>query len=395
MIRVNTTILKIFTLLLSVFISISFYSQEKDIKIQGTVKNATDKTLYLQHFKNNKRVNLDSVKLNKKGKFKMKLTVDTEHFYSLSFSESEYALLVLDSKTAAKKIKVSADDNDFINTFTIQGSQPSLEISNFTKEVYSHKTKKDSINKIIYSSTSLDEKQQLKLASDQIDKDFIAYRNQFIEKNKNSIASIVSISYIQYSIPEELDQIRKIEKGLSETCPNSEYYKGVKTQLAQIETQLKIQKEEAQRKAAAEKKSAIGSIAPELNFPSPSGEIITLKSLRGNYVLIDFWASWCRPCRAENPNVVKAYKKYHEDGFTVYSVSLDKSKARWESAIAQDGLIWPNHVSDLKQWQSAATGLYGFRGIPHTVLIDKEGRIIAKNLRGVALERKLVEIFGH
>jgi len=396
MIKLKNSTLTTTILLFALLISNSFYSQEKEIIISGVIKNATDKTIYLQHFKNNARVNSDSVKLNKKGKFKMNLTISDPHFYSLSYSENEYALLVLDEKSTSKKVKIVADGNDFINTFSIIGSEPSLEIANFTKQVFKHKIQKDSINKIIYSgSTTLDDKQQLKIASDNVDKDFIVYRNKFIEQNKNSIASIVSISYIQYSIPEELDQLKKIEKGLSESCPESEYYIGVKTQLAQIETQLKIQKDQAKKKLEAEKKSSIGSIAPELNFPSPSGEIITLESLRGNYVLIDFWASWCRPCRAENPNVVRAYKKYHEDGFTVYSVSLDKSKSRWESAIVQDGLIWPNHVSDLKQWQSAATGLYGFGGIPFTVLIDKEGKIIAKNLRGVALDQKLAELFGH
>ena len=138
----------------------------------------------------------------------------------------------------------------------------------------------------------------------------------------------------------------------------------------------------------------IGSVAPELNFPDPLGRVITLESLRGKYVLLDFWASWCGPCRRENPNVVRAYNKYKDAGFTVYSVSLDKDKNRWLQAIKGDGLVWPNHVSDLKQWRSEAVRLYGFRGIPHTILLDKEGKVIQKNLRGAALEVKLEELLG-
>lgn len=137
----------------------------------------------------------------------------------------------------------------------------------------------------------------------------------------------------------------------------------------------------------------IGDIAPEIKFKNPNGKTYKLSSLRGKYVLIDFWASWCGPCRRENPTVVRLYNKYKDQGFDVYSVSLDKSKSKWMSAIVKDGLIWENHVSDLKGWGSAATGLYGFRGIPYTVLIDKEGKVIATKLRGAALERKLEQLF--
>jgi len=157
-----------------------------------------------------------------------------------------------------------------------------------------------------------------------------------------------------------------------------------------IEVRVK-QEEEAKKIREA---SAPGHVAPAMNFKNPEGKVITLESLRGNYVLIDFWASWCGPCRRENPNVVKAFNKYKDSGFTVFSVSLDRDKAKWIQAIEQDGLIWPNHVSDLKQWKSASVKLYGFRGIPHTILIDKEGVIIAKNLRGAALEAKLKELIG-
>jgi len=120
---------------------------------------------------------------------------------------------------------------------------------------------------------------------------------------------------------------------------------------------------------------------------------LALASLRGKTVLIDFWASWCRPCRAENPNVVRVYNKYKDKGFDVFSVSLDNRKGAWEKAIQDDGLVW-NHVSDLNGWKSSVVSLYRFKGIPFTVLIDKEGKIIAKNLRGPALEQKLKEVLG-
>jgi thiol-disulfide isomerase/thioredoxin len=121
---------------------------------------------------------------------------------------------------------------------------------------------------------------------------------------------------------------------------------------------------------------------------------LKLSSLRGKVVLIDFWASWCGPCRKENPNVVRLYNQYKAKGFTVFSVSLDQDAEAWKKAIASDGLIWPNHVSDLLGWQTPLVQLYAFEGIPHTVLIDQEGKIIGTGLRGESLEQKLKEQFS-
>ncbi|MBK7409626.1 MAG: TlpA family protein disulfide reductase [Saprospirales bacterium] len=136
-----------------------------------------------------------------------------------------------------------------------------------------------------------------------------------------------------------------------------------------------------------------GGTAPDFRQTTPEGNEFGLSDLRGKVVLVDFWASWCGPCRRENPNVVKLYNKYKEQGFTVLSVSLDTDKTRWINAIESDGLTW-NHISDLKGWQNSVAQMYGVRSIPHTVLVDKEGKIIARNLRGETLEAKLVEIFG-
>ena len=132
--------------------------------------------------------------------------------------------------------------------------------------------------------------------------------------------------------------------------------------------------------------------APDFTLSTPEGKPISLSSLKGKVVLIDFWASWCGPCRKENPNLVKLYENYKDKGFTILSVSLDNDEAAWKKAIEADGLIWPNHVSDLKGWESTMTKVYGFNSIPHTVLVNKEGKINGIGLRGGALEEKIKSI---
>jgi len=135
----------------------------------------------------------------------------------------------------------------------------------------------------------------------------------------------------------------------------------------------------------------VGRQAPELTLPDTQGRPVSLSSFKGKYLLVDFWASWCGPCRAENPNVVQAYSEFKNKNFTILGVSLDKEKDPWLEAIRSDRLNW-THVSDLKYWQSKAVEVFQFQGIPFNLLIDPQGKIIAQGLRGDELESKLKEV---
>lgn len=147
---------------------------------------------------------------------------------------------------------------------------------------------------------------------------------------------------------------------------------------------------------ASSKKAEVGAKAPDFSGPTPTGETLSLQQSMGKYTLIDFWASWCRPCRMENPNVVRVYNKYHEKGLNIISVSLDKpgQKERWLKAIEDDKMDW-YHISNLKFWNDPVAKMYNVRSIPATFLIDEDGNIIAKNLRGPALEAKIASLLGN
>jgi thiol-disulfide isomerase/thioredoxin len=185
----------------------------------------------------------------------------------------------------------------------------------------------------------------------------------------------------EYWDDSHLDVLKKMHAGYEETYPQHPMTVNFGAQIAQLESSYN------EHIAFTQK-----SIAPDIEMVDPNGNVRRLSDLRGKYVLIDFWASWCNPCRMENPNVVRVYNAYKDKGFDIFSVSLDTEKDRWKKAITADNLSWENHVSDLKGWQSDVVSQFQFNGIPHTLLLDPEGKIIATNLRGPALEQKLKEV---
>lgn len=339
---------------LLVFILLSITSlgmSQQTTFIKGKIKKGKGKMIYLKHNQGNKVLYVDSAKINFFGRFKMQTEVVSDDFYQIAVGKKTAHLLIL---KPGENVFIKAPANFNEKDYQIKGSPDSKLIQEFNSVKFNNKLAKDSISK---------------------------FAMKFIEQNSKSLAIFVALNDVK-----DLKKALTIaEKGIGESYNNSNYHNSLKSALQQVA------KSEQAKKAS---KTRVGAVAPELNMVNPEGKIITLESLRGKYVLIDFWASWCGPCRRENPTVVRLYQKYKDKGFDVYSVSLDKSKSKWVSAIAKDKLIWDNHVSDLKGWSSAATKLYGFRGIPYTVLIDKEGKIIATRLRGSALERKLEELFG-
>ena len=204
-----------------------------------------------------------------------------------------------------------------------------------------------------------------------------AFKKEFVYTNNNSIFSVMLLSEL----------VSKKEVNAAEAGEIIEKF-SPKIGALSITNDLK--------KALSEiKQSDVGGMAPAFSAPSPDGKAVSLQDAMGKYTIIDFWASWCRPCRAENPNVVRVYDKYHDKGLNIISVSLDKAgqKDRWIKAIEDDKMDW-HHVSNLQGWQEPIAKMYGVRSIPATFLLDENGKIIDKNLRGQALENKIASLLG-
>ena len=195
-----------------------------------------------------------------------------------------------------------------------------------------------------------------------------------LNSNPSVLMSAFLVTYFESAFDEYYDLYKTVRDSTIANYGNNDFVKHVDSKVRSV--------------------IANGTEAPDIVMADRDGQLRRLSDLRGKVVLIDFWASWCRPCRAENPNVVRLYHRFHDKGFEVFSVSLDNNREAWLKAIDADGLVWPNHVSDLRGWSSAGGRLYGISSIPATVLVDRDGKVLARNLRGPQLEQKLIEIFG-
>ena len=217
----------------------------------------------------------------------------------------------------------------------------------------------------------------------------------FAEKHSGTLAALSALESLDAGAHKEL--FKANIEALKDEFRNSFYFGKIKSAYdrAVLPRNMELPNPTKQKKRGGKNsKYGQGDMAPDIVMNDPDGNERKLSDLRGTVVLLDFWASWCGPCRRENPSVVRAYEKYKDQGFEVFSVSLDSDANRWRKAIEQDQLTWPNHVSDLQGWRNGAAREYGISSIPHTMLIDRDGAILATHLRGSGVESALRGVFG-
>jgi len=379
-----------------ILLSLSIYScssRSGKFTVEGTLDNASGKTVYLKELTTNKGLlPIDSVQPGEKGHFELHGITDMPRFYSLNTSPKNYITLLV---KPGDDIHITADADNFQDGYKVKGSNESELIR---RVVEKQNAAIDRINKLgqvyrdsVDSPNILEIKKELDSTYRQIIKEHKEFTINFINEHPASFASLMALyqriaprSYV-LNPQSDFKYFSKVDSNLIALYPKSEAVKSLHDYVTDVREQMNNQ-------SKIKKSLDIGSVAPEISLPDPHGDTLSLSSLRGKYVLLDFWASWCSPCRHENPNLVANYKKYHDKGFEIFQVSLDKSKESWEKAIQDDHLDW-YHVSDLNYWNSVVVPLYNIQGIPANFLLDKDGKIIAKNLRGDELGKKLAQLF--
>lgn len=346
--------------------------RKDQVILQGKIENpASSGHIILEEIRNNNVVPLDTLNLSPDNTFKEAVTVKEPGFFRLNLYGKQFVMLVLNKEN----VKIKADLNSQ-EPASVEGSRDTDYLEEINAIVQGNQDKVKALEQEYVQARDQQNQARMK----ELEQEYMQLEDIKREKvkdalrnMKSSVAQVYGVSYLNQE--EDFPFLDSLSVRLAKDLPKSKYVqdftKGVNSMRSTV----------------------VGQTAPEISLPNPEGETKNLSDLRGNVVLIDFWAAWCGPCRRENPNVVKMYNKYSDKGFEIFGVSLDRNKEDWVKAIEKDGLAW-TQVSDLSYFNSEAARTYNINAIPATVLLDKEGKIIARNLRGAELEAKLAEIFG-
>jgi peroxiredoxin len=349
----------------------------RDIVVKGKVSFPGSGPITIQELTPNDNPYKDTINIAEDSTFTATVHLTEPGYYRFTFFNAQNVDLVLDKTD----IELNVDGSDQSGALEIKNSPDYdllLEVQQQLNEFQTNESIKAieaEFNQAVQSNNpeKIAQLQQRYMEEMQLQQDKV------IESLKSKPVNLGMINLLQGNTIQDKDRYYPFyaevaKKGIAEQ-PNSIHYKTFNDMVTKMAV------------------TAIGQKAPEISLPDPDGKTVTLSSLQGKYVLIDFWAKWCGPCRKENPNVVKAYNKFKDKGFEILGVSLDRSKQDWVQAIQEDGLTW-KHVSDLKYFDSQAASDYNINAIPFSILVDPNGVIIAKNLRGPALDKKLSEVFA-
>lgn len=351
-------------------------STNGEFTISGNIKNAEDQKLYLEEISFNQKppIIIDTADL-KSGKFSIKAFAPEEGLYRLRLEKADGYIFINDRNN----MNFTADAKDSTLVVPVFNTPANVSINNFIVHM-------DSMQRaVMFESQKYKQFREnnapdsiLQIGQNRLSALSSGYNNFLLNYVDTTKSPVIALFALGYTENVNVDTLSSVVARLTNRFPQ---HKGVATVVHQFDSLVALQKQSSTQPANL-------TMAPDIVMPDTTGKSFALSSLKGKYVLVDFWASWCGPCRGENPNVVSAFQKFKNKNFTILGVSLDQDKAAWLKAVNKDKLTW-HHISDLKGWESAAVSLYNIEGIPFNVLVDPQGKIIAQNLRGEDLQQKL------
>jgi peroxiredoxin len=364
------------------------------VKISGTIVNPLNGSyIYLDELKSNELKSVDSLKISSDGSFNFKKEIKQPSFYLLKTSDNNFLTMLIEP---GEKITIKANADSLNYPISLQGSKGTELMTEYNKTLRLTINKLKGLNTIYTQNVDKPELPKMVETLDSLAQLYLAeintYTKKYIDENLTSLVSLVALyqqvapSVYVLSPTKDIRYFVKVDSSMFSHYPDYEPVMSLHDQVKDLVAKMS-------GGTAGEPASASGTEAPEIALPTPQGDTVKLSSTRGSIVLLDFWASWCTPCRKENPNLVNVYNLYHKKGFQIFQVSLDKTKEAWVQGIQDDHLEKWIHVSDVQYWNSIVVPLYKIESIPANYLLDKEGRIIASNLRGEKLQTKLAEIF--
>ncbi len=360
--------------------------------LKGRLENADRIRLEIHEMTTNELIPVESFETDARGNFSFRGHLDDAGYFIIRTDQANYITLVVEP---GEEIFLRGDANDLPGSYKVEGSPGSVLLSDLNRHLRLNYSKVDSLSEIFHQSryheNFMEIRQTLDAAYIEIYESQQEFVKQFIRDNPRSLSSIIALyKYFgnQLLLREDthFEYFVLLSNSLSEVYPTNRHVLDLNRRVS------RHKRSEAQRRLARENLT-IGDEAPEIILPDTEGEMKALSSLRGKYVLIDFWAAWCTPCREANPQLKGIYEQYHEKGFEIYGISLDRTRDQWLQGIREDEINWIQ-VSDLRFWSSPVINLYNVEGIPYNVLIDPDGLIIEKGVRPNELETILAGIFG-